>query len=104
MRFQRSFVDVARFSVCAIAFALGSFVGVASGQTGYLYGVGSPTFTTPSPVEMGFVNLANGDFHIEIPILSLPQRGAMPYTAKLVYDSRIWFPAAGVWSLDKRAR
>lgn len=57
---------------------------------GYLYLYGSPTFNTPSTVEQGFVNLANGNLHIEIPLASFPQRGRIGFSAKLVYDSRIW--------------
>jgi RHS repeat-associated protein len=51
---------------------------------------GAPTFTTAHPVELGFVNVANGNLHMEIPLASPPQRGSLPYVAKLVYDSRIW--------------
>jgi len=56
----------------------------------YIYATGSPTFTTAEPVELGFINLANGNLHIEIPLTSPPQRGTIPFSAALVYDSRIW--------------
>jgi RHS repeat-associated protein len=36
------------------------------------------------------INLANGNLHLEFPIASVPQRGRLPYEAKLVYDSRVW--------------
>jgi len=39
---------------------------------------------------MGFVNVANGDLDLEFPLASMPQRGRVGYTAKLIYDSRIW--------------
>jgi RHS repeat-associated protein len=59
-------------------------------------------YTTPSPVEMGFVNLPVGNLHIEIPLVTLPQRGSIPYTAKLIYDSLIWVSyyngTSTVWS------
>src|SRR5574342_421005 len=69
------------------------------GATGGLYpsaggrctAAGSPSFTTAEPVELGFINLSNGNLHIEIPIAASPQRGSVPFVAKLVYDSRIWF-------------
>jgi hypothetical protein len=51
---------------------------------------GAPSFTTARPVELGFVNVANGNLHMEIPLASPPERGSLPYVAKLVYDSRIW--------------
>ncbi len=65
-------------------------VAVDYGQTNYLLQTGSPTFTAAEPVELGFVNAANGNLHIEIPIAAMPQRGGIAYTAKFVYDSRIW--------------
>jgi hypothetical protein len=66
---------------------------------GYLDQTGLPTFTTSELVEMGVVNLANGNLHIEIPLASTSQRGGMQYEAKLVYDSRIWKQLNGVvWS------
>lgn len=52
--------------------------------------VGAPSFTTALPVESGFLNVANGNLHQAIPLGSFPQRGARPYVAELVYDSRIW--------------
>jgi RHS repeat-associated protein len=56
----------------------------------FLLEIGSPAFNTPDSVPNGFVNLANGNLHIEIPIISYPQRGGIPFVAKMVYDSRIW--------------
>src|SRR5690348_2719928 len=64
----------------------------------YIYDPGRPPYTTSIPVELGFVNVANGNLHLEIPIGSpLPQRGLPPFAASMVYDSRIWTPA-GTWS------
>jgi RHS repeat-associated protein len=56
----------------------------------YLSQIGSPTFTTAESVELGYVNVANGNLHQAIPIVSLAQRGSRPFAAMLVYDSRIW--------------
>ena len=64
----------------------------------YLESVGVPPFTTQSPVEMGFVNLANGDLHIEIPLGSFPQRGGREDKIAIVYDSAIW--EGGYWAPD----
>jgi YD repeat-containing protein len=68
--------------------------GKAQSPTNYLLGTGVPTFSTADnlPGGLGFVNVANGNLHLEIPLGTYPQRGRRaPYTAKLVYDSRQWF-------------
>ena len=57
---------------------------------GYLYQTGVPTFSTQIPVENGFINVNNGDIHIEIPLATHSQRGSLQLTERLVYDSRIW--------------
>lgn len=67
-------------------------------QAQYTTAVGTPTFTTAIPVEMGFVNAANGNLHIEIPLASFPQRGSLQYNARLVYDSLIWTVSSNKWS------
>jgi RHS repeat-associated protein len=61
----------------------------------YLAQTGTPTFTTAEPVELGYVNVGNGNLHLEIPISSSPQRGSRPLVEKLVYDSRIWQIVSG---------
>jgi RHS repeat-associated protein len=86
------------FVVLALAF--GATVAVAQSSGDYSLQVGSPQFATVEPVELGFVNAANGDLHLEIPLVSLPGRGTLGFTAKLVYDSRIWEASAGVWHPD----
>jgi hypothetical protein len=63
---------------------------IAFAQLDYSVQIGRPTFAVPSPVEMGFVNLANGNLHLEIPLGCFPQRGRVAFCAKLVYDSLIW--------------
>jgi len=63
----------------------------ALGQTSSLDEPGIPAFTTAFPVEHGFINLANGNLHIEIPISSYNQRGNVKALhPRLVYDSRFW--------------
>jgi hypothetical protein len=67
----------------------------------YLQALGTPTFTSAEPVELGFVNTANGNLHLEIPVASFPQRGSKPLTYKFVYDSRIWVQSGGSgWSTN----
>jgi len=56
----------------------------------YLYGIGNQTWGINIPIENGFINVANGEVHIEIPLATLPQRGSLPLDERLVYDSRIW--------------
>jgi YD repeat-containing protein len=62
----------------------------AGAQNSYLYGTGNPTWGVNIPIENGFINVANGNVHIEIPIGNEPQRGGLPITETLAYDSRIW--------------
>jgi RHS repeat-associated protein len=56
----------------------------------YLYDTGSPTFSAQIPIENGFINVNNGDIHIEIPLATHQQRGRLQLNERLVYDSRIW--------------
>jgi RHS repeat-associated protein len=65
---------------------------VNSGIQDYLTGNGR-SFAAPYPAEMGTVDAASGNLHLEIPIGTLPQRAkSAPLISKLVYDSRIWVP------------
>jgi hypothetical protein len=61
----------------------------------YLDNVGVPTFATNIPVENGFVNAANGNLHLEIPLGTFPQRGGSVSRVVLMYDSAIWLNAGG---------
>jgi RHS repeat-associated protein len=73
-------------TVLLLFFATASF-----GLQSFMDEPGIPAFTTSFPVEHGFINLANGALHLEIPIASYPQRGSkLQYHARLVYDSRVW--------------
>jgi RHS repeat-associated protein len=71
------------------------FVGVTLLSTGaaaqgYLYATGNPSFSSQIPVQNGFIDLNNGNLHIELSLVSHPQRGALQLNERLVYDSRIW--------------
>jgi hypothetical protein len=85
-----------RVSIC---FCLSPLLsgGIALAQS-YVYATGAPTFTTAEPVELGFINVANGNLHIEMPVASIPQRGSIPYAAKFIYDGRIWTKVGTTWS------
>ena len=74
---------------------------LAQAQT-YLNATGSPTFNTPEAVELGYVNLANGNLHLAVPFGSWPQRGAIGLSAGMVYDSRIWQIVDGQWQPVRR--
>ena len=56
----------------------------------YLYATGNPTFGVNIPIENGYINVANGNVHLEISLASRPQRGDLKLNERLVYDSRIW--------------
>src|SRR5579885_1357416 len=56
----------------------------------YLYATGNPSFSTQIPIENGFINVNNGEIHIEIPLAQHPQRGKLQLNERLIYDSRIW--------------
>jgi hypothetical protein len=69
---------------------LAVFSSLTAAAQNYLYGTGNPTWGINIPIEDGFINIANGNVHMEIPIGSQPQRGSLSLTESLVYDSRIW--------------
>lgn len=56
----------------------------------YLNAVGNPAFSVQIPVENGFINVANGNLHLEFPLATHKQRGSLTLNERLVYDSRIW--------------
>jgi RHS repeat-associated protein len=56
----------------------------------YLVSTGTPSFAVPYPVEMGLVDAASGNLHLEFPLGSYPQRGGSTLNLKLAYDSHIW--------------
>lgn len=56
----------------------------------YLYGTGDQTWGINIPIENGYINVANGEIHLEIPLATHKQRGDLRLDEKLVYDSRIW--------------
>jgi RHS repeat-associated protein len=56
----------------------------------YIYATGNPSFAVNVPVENGFINITNGNLHMEFPLATHKQRGALQLNERLVYDSRIW--------------
>jgi len=51
---------------------------------------GAPTFAATQPVELGFIDVSNGNLHQTVALGSFPQRGRLSLSAGYVYDSRIW--------------
>jgi RHS repeat-associated protein len=84
-------------TIIALASVFGLSATPTRAQT-YLQNVGIPTFARPLPVENGFINAANGQLHLEIPLGSYPQRGGRVLSFALVYDSNIWKPLPLIWS------
>jgi RHS repeat-associated protein len=71
---------------------------VAQVPDDYLERIGVPDFSVNDPVEMGAINVANGNLHLEIPLASLTQRSKAPFRLNLVYDSQIYgIPFGNVW-------
>lgn len=88
---QRKQFHAEAFWRCAVACWIVLYLPAHSrAQTPYLLKPGAPTFTSADPFELGYVNLANGVVHVEIPLAASPQRGGPGFTFKLVYDSNIW--------------
>ncbi len=84
-----------RVAICAVFLAL--LPSTIFAQS-YLTQIGSPTFTTAEPVELGYVNVGNGNLHNQVLMTSSPQRGARSFSAGLMYDSRIWqISASNAW-------
>lgn len=57
----------------------------------------------PEPVELGFVENATGNLHLEIPLGSFPQRGTKnAVTYRYTYDSGIWMlnPISHIWMIN----
>lgn len=86
------------FILCSVL-TLCVLCGTARAQTDGLQDLGVPTFSVADqlPGGIGFVNVSNGNLHIEIPLASFPQRGmgGRPLVAKMIYDSHLWVAESG---------
>jgi hypothetical protein len=62
-----------------------------------------PTFTTAVPVENAFINAANSNLHLEIPLdaTSYPQRGGRQNKILLIYDGAFWWISGNSWQATK---
>src|SRR6266699_1773420 len=77
------------FLLVALAWLLGPIAPTVRGQN-TSDSIGVPPFSELAPIENGYINLSNGDMHLEIPLGSFPQRVGRRFKAELMYDSRIW--------------
>jgi RHS repeat-associated protein len=59
-------------------------------NTDFINQQGIPTFTTALPTPLGFLNLVNGNMHLEIPLASYLQRGKRGLIGRITFDSRVW--------------
>jgi YD repeat-containing protein len=79
---------------------------ISSGQN-YLTSTGSPPFSAPEPSEYGFVDNANGNLYIALPLASYPQRGSRkPEPILFTFNSnRAWTQGGGgsgpFWTPDR---
>jgi len=73
-----------KFLVSVQLMALAICSSLTASAQNYLYGTGNPIWGINIPIENGFVNVANGNVHMEIPIGSEPQRGNLSLTQSLV--------------------
>jgi hypothetical protein len=87
-----SFCQRACVTVCACLLSLTLLPLPARGQSTYDYSLqgGLPTFSTIDRFPGGFVNIANGNVHLEIPLANYPERGKIPSWQKLNYDNKKW--------------
>jgi hypothetical protein len=77
------------FLFCLLALCLFATCQPATAQ-GYLTATDNPSFSVNIPVENRFIKVANGNLHMEFPLATHKQRGALALDEKIVYDSRIW--------------
>ncbi len=65
-----------KFAVVCLCLASALFLVRQLHAQNYLFATGNPTFTTQIPIESGFINVNNGEIHIEIPLAQHTQRGS----------------------------
>jgi RHS repeat-associated protein len=63
---------------------------VVCGQTELNSLISAPQGTPRIPVRYGSVNVNTGNLHLDIPLVSMSERGTGPSTTTLSYDSMFW--------------
>ena len=80
---------------CVVLFAIVCLsVQILNAQQDITSLIGIPEHSHTLPVRFGFVNLDNGNLHLEFPLFSVSERGHSPESATLVYDSLFWGPVS----------
>ena len=82
-----------------MTFVLGPDTPSARAQADPLESIGIRPVSAQLPVHNGYVDLANGDLHLEIPLGTFAQRGGGRVKFSLIYDSALWSQGSGLgWS------
>ncbi|MBB5061442.1 RHS repeat-associated protein [Granulicella aggregans] len=78
--------------VCAIALTIGMLTLSASlrAQSDINTLISAPKGTPTIPVRNGSINLNTGNLQLDIPLVSMPERGGGPSTMSLRYNSMFW--------------
>src|SRR6266567_4642555 len=69
------------------------FAPLGRGQTELLQLLGAPPNDPTMSIPTGFVNLRNGNVHLEIPLKTFVQRNGLKTEVKYVYDSTFYYAA-----------
>jgi YD repeat-containing protein len=78
------------WSFALICLALAGTTAQSQNSQSYLNDIGSTSYGVNIPVENGFINVSNGNLHLEFSLATHPQRGGLNLNERIVYDSRIW--------------
>src|SRR6266403_3006806 len=81
-----------RMSFAALIIIAAAVICSAQSSMDYSLQGQAPSCTNADPFPGGFVNVSNGNVHLEIPLGNYPQRGGSALQAAVTYDSRIWMP------------
>ena len=65
-------------------------IGLPACAQSYLYDTGNMPSTARIPINNGYIDVNNGEVHLEISIATQTVRGRLPLDETLEYDSRIW--------------
>jgi len=74
-------------TICLLILSLNCFIQLSHAQQPE---TGLPVYASFHGGGIDNVNLLNGNLHIEIPIITVPQRASPPTTYRFIYDIRSW--------------
>jgi RHS repeat-associated protein len=90
MQGERPVLRLVRLTLIALATVSLTTASVLNAQVDLTQIIGLPERAHLLPVRFGYVNLDNGNLHLEIPLYSMPYRGHPAVTSTLIYDSMFW--------------